>query len=231
MIQKKIPIYLAVIITMLAFMPYSEAAQPFSFGLRGNFNGAKFVWNENTNASISEKIGLGGGLSATYRLNRLISLQGEALFDQKGAEVLQAYSQKDVISGILYDHYNTSSTRLNYLAFPLTVNFSLPIYRPVIRIYFGLYGAFLLTGEQVVTASASSGNIQVDSAYYTPESAFRKNDYGLVLGGSIPMGKLELGGSYSIGFPRILRSDIEDINQYVDYRNRVLSFTVGYRIR
>ncbi|MBU2594268.1 MAG: hypothetical protein KKG02_06955 [Candidatus Edwardsbacteria bacterium] len=114
----------------------------------------------------------------------------------------------------------------------MAVCFSLPrSYHPLLNLYFGFYGALLVSGRQVITNSASAGIIQMDSVYTTPESAFRKDDYGLVLGGNIPMGRIELGGCYSIGFPRILRSNIADINRYVDHRNRVLSLTVGYRIR
>lgn len=210
----------------------AKAVQTVSFGLRGNFNGAKFVWNENANAFISEKIGFGGGGYVNYRMTRLISLRSEIILNQKGAEVVQAYSKGDTLTGITFDHYNTSNTSLNYIELPLLINFSLPASRqPRLILYFGLYTAFLTSVRQFITASASSEVIALDSVYYTPETAFRKNDYGLVLGASIPMGKIELGGSYSIGFPRILISDIEDINQYVDHRNRVLSLTVGYRIK
>lgn len=224
--------YILFLINVLLFFNNAGAVQKVSFGLQGNFNGAKFVWNENTNATINEKIGLGGGGYINYRLNRLISLRSGIILNQKGAEIVQSYSILDTASGITFDHYNTSYTRLNYVEAPLRINFSLPASRqPRLILYFGFYTAFLISARQSITASASSGAIELDSVYYTPESAFRKNDYGLVLGGSIPMGKIELGGRYSIGFPRILISDIEDINQYVDHRNRVLSLIVGYRIK
>lgn len=216
----------------MPFILKTGFAQPPSFGLWGNLNGAKFVWNVNTNATINEKIGLGGGGYINYRITRLVSFRSGLLLNQKGAEVVQAYRRTDPISGITYDHYNTSDTRLNYAEVPVAIYFSLPrSYHPVLNLYFGFYGALLTSGRQVITASASAGSIQLDNIYSTPESAFRKDDYGLLLGGSIPMGRIELGGSYSIGFPRILRSDIEDINRYVDHRNLVLSFTMGYRIR
>lgn len=232
MFPKKISTYLAVVIAGLAFIPWPGAAQTLSFGLWGNLNGAKFVWNQNTNASITEKIGLGGGGYINYRINRLVSFRSGILLNQKGAEVVQAFRQTDPSTGLTYDHYNTSDTRLNYAEIPVVMCFSLPrSYHPLLNLYFGFYGAILTSGRQVTTASASAGSIQLDSIYTTPESAFRKDDYGLVLGGNIPLGRMELGGSYSLGFPRILRSDIADINRYVDHRNRVLSFTVGYRIR
>ncbi len=222
-----------VIITItLAFTPYSGSAQTLSFGLWGNLNGAKFVWNENTNASINEKVGLGGGGYINYRINRLVSFRSGILLNQKGAEVVQILRQTDPATGITYDHYNTSDTRLNYAEVPIAMCFSLPrSYHPLLNLYFGFYGAMLTSGRQVTINSASAGIIRMDSVYVTPESAFRKDDYGLMLGGNIPMGRIELGGSYSLGFPKILRSDIADINRYVDHRNRVLSFTVGYRIR
>ena len=228
MIKKILLIYFGLLLLSIN----AKAVQIISFGLRGNFNGAKFVWNENTNASINEKIGFGGGGYVNYRLNRLISFRSELLFNQKGAEVVQSYIQGDTLTGITFDHYNTSDTRLNYIELPFLMDFNLPAsLQPRLILCFGFYTAFLISASQTITASASSGVIELDSAYYTPESAFRKNDYGLVLGGRIPMGKIELGGSYSIGFPRILRPDAEDINQYVDHRNRVLSLTVGYRIK
>jgi hypothetical protein len=216
----------------MALIPRPGAAQPLSFGLWGNLNGAKFVQNPNTNASITEKIGLGGGGYVNYRLNRLVSFRSGLLLNQKGAEVVQAFRQTDPTTGITYDHYNTSDTRLNYAELPVVMCFSLSrSYHPLLNLYFGFYGARLISGRQVTDASASAGIIQMDSVYTTPESAFRKDDYGLLLGGNIPMGRMELGGSYSLGLPRILRSDIADINRYVDHRNRVLSFIVGYRIK
>lgn len=231
MFSKKILTYLVVMIAGLAFIPRLAAAQPLSFGLQGNLNGAKFVQNPNTNASITEKIGLGGGGYVNYRINRLVSFRSGLLINQKGAEVVQAFRQTDPATGITYDHYNTSNTRLNYAELPVVMCFSLPrSYQPLLNLYFGFYGAILTSGRQITAASASAGLIQMDSVYITPESAFRKDDYGLVLGGNIPMGRIELGGSYSLGFPRILRPDIADINRYVDHRNRVMSFTVGYRI-
>lgn len=221
-----------IILGALLLSANAKAGKMISFGLQGNFNGAKFVWNENTEATINEKIGLGGGGYVNYRMTRLISLRSGIILNQKGAEVVQTYSQGDTLTGITFDHYNTSDTRLNYIEFPLLINFNLPASRqPRLVLYLGFYTAFLISARQIITANASSGVIELDSIYYTPESAFRENDYGLVLGGRIPMGKIELGGSYSIGFPRILRPDAEDINQYVDHRNRVLSLTVGYRIK
>ncbi len=216
----------------LALLPRPGAAQSLTFGLWGNLNGAKFVRNPNTNASINEKIGLGGGGYVNYRINRLVSFRSGILFNQKGAEVVQAFGRTDPTTGITYDHYNTSDTRLNYAEVPAVMCFSLSrSYHSLLNLYFGVYGAMLISGRQVTTASASAGIIQMDSVYIISESAFRKDDYGLVLGGNIPLGRMELGGSYSLGFPRILRSDIADINRYVDHRNRVLSFTVGYRIK
>ncbi len=216
----------------LALLPRPGAAQSLTFGLWGNLNGAKFVRNPNTNASINEKIGLGGGGYVNYRINRLVSFRSGILFNQKGAEVVQAFGRTDPATGITYDHYNTSDTRLNYAEVPAVMCFSLSrSYHSLLNLYFGVYGAMLISGRQVTTASASAGIIQMDSVYIISESAFRKDDYGLVLGGNIPLGRMELGGSYSLGFPRILRSDIDDINRYVDHRNRVLSFIIGYRIR
>jgi|GEM_PF-2543745 len=207
-------------------------AQPLSFGLQGNLNAAKFVWNENTNAGINEKIGLGGGIYAGYRINRLVSLRGGLSMTQKGAEVVQAYTQADTLTGIYFDHYNTSDTRLNYIEFPLLISFSLPASnRARVNAHFGFYGSLLLSGKQVVIASASSGSLQMDSVSTISAEAFRQNDYGLVVGGAIPMGRLEIGGSYSLGFPRVLKSDDVGINQFVDHRNRVLSFTIGYKIK
>ncbi|MDQ7797790.1 MAG: porin family protein [Candidatus Edwardsbacteria bacterium] len=232
MLPKKISTYLAVMIAGLALLPRPAAAQSLSLGLWGNLNGAKFVRNPNTNASINEKIGLGGGGYVNYRINRLVSFRSGILFNQKGAEVVQAFRQTDTTTGITYDHYNTSDTRLNYAEVPVVMCFSLArSHQPLLNLYFGVYGARLVSGRQVTTASASAGIIQMDSVYIISESAFRKDDYGLVMGGNIPLGRMELGGSFSLGFPRIVRPEIDDINRYVDHRNRVLSFTVGYRIK
>lgn len=216
------------VIFLLLALPSAGVAQKLTMGIMAGINGAKFVWHENTEANINDKMGLGGGIYAGYRLNRLVSFRAEALINQKGAEVEQIYTE---YNGTVR-HVNSSTTRLDYLEFPVMMNFSLPqSYKPVLKLYFGFYGAALLSAEQIVTGGITDGVILIDSSYTTPAEKIKKQDYGLVLGATIPMGKLELGGRYEIGYLRIINTGLEDINEFVDQRNRVLSFIVGYRIK
>jgi hypothetical protein len=220
-----------VIIVILLIFNQTAMAQNTSFGVQGNFNSAKFIRNENTTANINEKIGFGGGIYLSYTANRLLTVRGEVLLNQKGADIEQSYSRVDSIAEYRFEHYNTSDTRLNYLELPITWSFNLPsTYDPKLNLSFGFYVSLLLSGDQVNYGSTLSGSILLaDSNYIT--KAIRKNDYGIVLGGSIPMGNLELGGRYSLGLPHVIRADIKEVDYKVDYRNRVLSLIIGYRIR
>jgi hypothetical protein len=228
----KNPIYPSIAILAMTATCGLLVAQNLTIGLQANINSARFVWNENTNAIINDKVGVGGGVYINYRFDRSVAFRTGFIANQKGAEVVQSFEVNDSLSGIAYEHYNTSDTRLNYFEMPFLICFGVPeSYHPRFSLYFGIYGAILISASQNVTATMSTGVITSTDQYSTQKSAFRKNDYGILLGVIIPIDKIEIGGNYSLGFPRILRSDIADVNQYVDHRNRVFSFIIGYRIK
>lgn len=133
----------------------------------------------------------------------------------------------------MLSYYNTSSTSLDYLEFPVFLKLYLTDKGDKIaNLYVGGYYSVLVAGEQQTRQVLFFNNTSLmDSTYKTAETDFKGYDFGLAVGFGIPLGKFEISGRYARGFPTVITSNTNDINSMIDKRNRVLSFALGYRIR
>lgn len=110
--------------------------------------------------------------------------------------------------------YAGANDTFTYLEAPLLLRYSTPLpaapFRPFI--FAGPTAALLL--------SAKMGEADVKSLY-------RTSDFGLALGGGVEFERLSLDARYQLG----LTSIAKDVGQFkADYRNRVLSVLLGYRL-
>ncbi len=183
------------------------------------------------------KLGFTAGLDAEYGLTENIGLSIGALYAQQGAKIDGSASiiAEDNINDYWIDTKVKGKLRLDYIQFPLMVNFNVPQLR----------GLSLKTGVQLGVNVKSHMTADLDVYSYTydkskpgmqptidygdasvdekPEVA--NFDFGIPFAIAYEYKWLVLEARYSFGLNKIYRSEMPE-----NVRNRSLSFTVGCRL-
>ena len=167
------------------------------------------------------KLGFQGGLIGKYGFSKLLAVQLELLFAQKG------YQVEATPDGALTKHF----LRLNYLEIPIMAKVSWPMGHLVINGNLGPYLGICLNGYEADDPDAGQhGNINFD------QGGFNRIDFGLVFGAGLGYrtGKCELflDLRYRLGLSDINNrsSLITDGERYLKNSNRSFGIALGVLI-
>ena len=219
----------AIITSVIIFTAAPCAQAQVRFGVQAGLTSAHFVAEENTVPTVDSRIGVCAGAFAGCELGPVVSLQLEMLYTEKGSEAAGIHNMADGPSGQVLKHEDRSVTRLSYLEMPLLLNLAISTpTRQVFKFYLGPYYSIRLAAEQSIRNKSMGTGISVDSTYYTAAAQFRGYDAGLMVGGTIPLGKFEIGGRYSMGLPEVIVPVRTDFNTTVNQKNRVIAVLLGY---
>ena len=165
-----------------------------------------------------DKFGFIGGLSGTLRFSARWALQLDALYVEKGGRENNDRDQGDP---------NDDKLSLRYLEFPVLVKFALKAgdgVRP--SIFAGPSFAYELSCTWDTFPDGSSDPVDCGDAGLRTRSL----DVGLAFGADVEIpagsGHFVIDGRGIVGL-----SSFDDSGQDLDFRNRILSLTVGYRFQ
>lgn len=204
--MKKNIVGMIALVVILCVLPASVRADGLiRFGIKGGVNFANLV-GPDLDSNWKTKIGLAAGGFVSFQINRLLAIQPEFLYSQKGSTWK---GNPDV----------TYKINLTFVDIPLLVKFFIPVsaqsaLRP--NVFVGPYAGIKMSAKLIVETAEGSDETDFED--------LKKTDLGLVVGGGIDFavgkGKILLDVRYSFGFSSI--SNIED------YKNKVFTVLVGY---
>lgn len=169
-------------------------AQDRSFGIKGGVAAYQLVNEVRDASSTSDPIvAFEAGIFGDFPINRILSIQPEVVFVQKGGE------ESD-------DALGTSSATLSYVDVPLILKINAPVsdnFKPYI---FG--GPF--AGYLVDATSASKGNNQDISEF------LEEFNYGVKVGLGVNIGRVVIDARYDMGFANIYK-ETEEAGDFGDF--------------
>ncbi|MDX1640470.1 MAG: porin family protein [Balneolaceae bacterium] len=162
-------------------------AQDRHFGIKGGGAAYQMTSEFGGVSSTSEpKVGFAAGIYGDFPINRILSIQPEVVFVQKGGEE----SNSSV---------GTSSITLNYVDVPLLLKINAPLegnFKPYI--FGGPYAGYL------VDASSEADGNSVDI-----NELLEELHYGLKVGVGIRLGNIVVDARYDMGYADIYAEDVD----------------------
>ncbi|MDP2914716.1 MAG: porin family protein [Candidatus Aminicenantes bacterium] len=203
--MKKNIVGMIALVILLCALPASVRADGLiRFGIKGGVNFANLV-GPDLDSNWKTKTGLAAGGFVSFQINRLLAIQPEFFYSQKGS----TWKDPDV----------TYKVNLTFVDIPLLVKFFIPVsaqsaLRP--NVFVGPYAGIKMSAK--LTMETAEGRDETDF------EDLKKTDLGLVVGGGIDFavgkGKILLDVRYSFGFSSF--SNIED------FKNKVFTVLAGY---
>jgi len=205
------------IFTLLTVSISFFANSQTSFKIKAGMNFSKAVYlNSEKDALIKPirqlKPGIVAGIALQQSVNKILSVQAEILYSQKGLKTTQA-------------PYNTTINTMNYIEIPITGHYSLSKNRhSYFNIYIGGFGAFWTDGKykrkDYYTGEINSIKVDFHNSDYT----YSRIDAGILAGAIYNIKNIDL-------FIRYTHSMIGSSELNADaLRNKVFSFGINYII-
>ena len=203
--KKNIVGMIALVIILCALPASVRADGLIRVGIKGGANFANLV-GPDLDSNWKTKIGLAAGGFVSFQISRLLAIQPEFFYSQKGSTWK---GDSDV----------TYKVNLTFVDIPVLVKFFIPIsaqsaLRP--NVFVGPYAGIKMRSKMTVETAEGSDDTDIED--------LKKTDLGLVVGGGIDFavgkGKILLDVRYSFGFSTV--STIED------FKNKVFTVLVGY---
>lgn len=167
----------------------NQAQAQAGFGIRGGLNIANL---NDTDADVDSRTGLMVGVYANYLIpNSPVVIQPEVLYTQKG------YEQND------------NTVKLDYIEIPVLAKFNFITdgsFTP--NVYFGPSIGF--------NVNAEAENDVVEVGF---EDSVNDTEFGVVVGGGVDFGRIDLGVRYGAGLTEVVDGG--------DAKNGVFSITAG----
>lgn len=192
------------------------------FGIRGGFNLANQVWQEDGDtysADFKMKPGFHIGGIVDFSFTDLLSLEAGLLLDTKGLVMKEDYGSESYEEKI----------NLYYLDIPVVLKASVDVSNGV-GIY-GIIGPYLGMGisgkskwEYSGTGGTETGDDKIEWGNDPENDHFKRPDFGFTFGGGVEIKGLLVGVSYDLGLANI--SAYTDNNAKIN--NRVLRITGCY---
>lgn len=186
-----------------------DLRERFTFGVKAGLNVSNIWDTEAEDFSADPKAGFAGGLYATIPLGRLLALQPEVMFSQKG------YTASGQFLTVPYEMKRTS----NYLDIPLLL-----VFRPApfISIMAGPQIGFQLSQKDKFTM----GDFSSEDQQQFENDNWRKNMLGLHMGLDINIHRFVISPRAALDF-----QDNKGDGTSTDprYKNFLLQLTLGYR--
>lgn len=203
-------IYLIAILLMAqsTFAQQEDMREQFNFGLKAGANLSN-VWDSKAeDFSAQPKFGFAGGLFATLPLGKLLAIQPEVMFSQKG------YRSTGTMFGIPYEMRRTS----NYLDIPLLLAIR-PV--PAVSFLIGPQFSFLLSQRDQFTAGAFSNEQEK-----TFDTNIRKYRLGMHVGLDLNFNHFVISPRAAIDF---LDNKKDGSSTDPRYKLFYIQLTFGYR--
>ncbi len=202
--------------TIIFFLFFETSAQT-TFGIKAglNFSSAKYL-NEFKNDLIAPykkiKIGFNAGGFLNYELNKIISVQAEILYSQKGLKFEQIeFSENKIV--------------MNYIEIPISGNYKISLSRHVFfNIYVGGYGAFWTDGKSIITDNITGETITIKTDFNNKNYKYNRIDAGILCGILFNLRKIYFDIRYVQGMINSSQNNSDAII------NRLVSFSIGFKI-
>lgn len=200
----------------------------FNVGLKSGLNLTSINYNPNFNQKNIKKdvkIGYMGGLTFQYFNEKVMGLQFELLFIQKGFRTLY-----DTLTGIQYER------TINYITLPFLTQASFGSEKYQFLLMAGVFGSYAVNSTEVLT----NGDIVTKRDYHYSPDIDNKFEFGLQGGAGIKWifhsSILEVEGNYAFSLSSIFRWDTDyndpAMNQYFripeEAQNLALQITISY---
>lgn len=181
-------------ICILLIFAMGLQAQERHFGIKGGAAAYQLTSDFGGASSTSDpKTAFEAGIFGEFPINRILSIQPEVVFVQKGGEESS-------------ETLGNSSITLNYVDVPLLLKINAPLdgnFKPYI--FGGPYAGYL------VDASSESGGQDQDLTEFLEEL-----HYGLKVGLGVRLGNIVFDARYDMGIANIYSEDISFADQDVD---------------
>lgn len=199
--------FTALLVVLLTIAVSLASAQRITGGLKAGVNLANFHGDDVEDHK--SKIGFCGGGFIAFGLGKVVVIQPELLYSQKGAKW-----EEEFIGETWKLTY-----KFNYLEVPVFVKMIMPVQGKVKpNLFLGPYFGILITDPR--------GKVEIDGTTMEDDiEGVKDTDFGVVFGGGIDFelgkGKIVFDVRYSLGLTTL---DEED----ADVKNNVFSFLLGY---
>lgn len=201
---------LPITFVLFLFISINELqAQERSFGIKGG-TGAYQITSEfgNISSTSDRKIGFEAGIFGEFPINRLLSIQPEAVFVQKGGEEAS-------------QSLGSSSLTLNYVDVPLLLKINAPVDGALQPFIFGgPYAGYLIEA----TSDADGENEDLTDL-------LNEFYYGLKVGLGINIGPLQLDARYDMGIANLYKEDESLDGADSDFKITTSGFVVSLGLR
>ncbi len=205
-----------IIITVFFFHSFSLYSQT-SIGIKTGINLSKAVYlNHNSNNLIKPirkiKPGFVAGVFVHKKLNKILAVQAEILYSQKGLKTKQ-------------EPHNKTVNTMNYIETPFSGHYSLLENSfSSFDIYIGAYAAYWTDGKYKNTDLANSQTVKIKVDFNNKDYKYSRVDYGLLAGITYHMRTIDL-------FVRYTHSMSGSSSENTDaLSNKVFSFGMNYLI-
>lgn len=197
------------IFLLLLFSITELHAQESSFGIKGGASAYQITSEFGDISSTSDrKIGFEAGIFADFPINRLLSIQPEAVFSQKGGEETS-------------QSLGNSSITLNYIDVPLLLKINAPVEGMLQPFIFG--GPY--AGYLVEATSEAEGGSQ-DLTDFLNEI-----HYGIKLGLGVNIGSLLIDARYDMGIANLYKEDEDLGGADSDFKITTAGFVLSLGLR
>lgn len=202
-----------IFISSLSIHSFSQT----SFGITSGLNLSKAIYLNDYNEELIKPIrklkpGFVGGFIIHQQLNKVISVQAELLYSQKGLKSVQATHSKSFIN-------------MNYIEVPLSGHYSIIKNKHSnLNLYIGAYGAYWTDGKYKRIDLISSEKIETKVDFKNTDFVYNRINAGILAGCSFQKNNI----SY---FIRYTHSMIGSSQKNADaLSNHVTSFGINYFI-
>lgn len=183
--MKRIVLFIAVTVALLSYST-NIYSQDRHFGIKGGVAAYQLTSEVGGTSSTSDpKTAFGAGIFGDFPINRIVSIQPEVVFVQKGGE-----ESSETIG--------TSSVTLNYVDVPLLLKINAPLegsFKPYI--FGGPYAGYL------IEAASESGGENQDLTEFLEEF-----HYGVKVGVGIRLGNIVIDARYDLGIADLYSEDV-----------------------
>lgn len=201
-------LFTSLLIVSLAF----SAKAQFKFGIQAGPNLSSIAALDKTTDEKTDKsprFSFQIGVLAAYELSPKFTVDLGVNYSKQGTEWHDA---------------EQNNVHINYLKFPLTVNYPFNIGANQIKLGTGFYYAWALSGKSI--KSNTEDDLIFDSS---PYSIFRRADMGLNFGSSYELANgIRFALTYQLGLTNIASKQFEDA---LALKNRMVSLSLGYMIK
>ncbi len=195
------------LIVLLTTVVSLSSAQRITGGFKGGMNLANFHGDDVEDTK--SKLGFCGGGFVTFSLSKVVVIQPELLYSQKGAKWEIEF---------LNETWKVTD-KFNYLEIPIFIKMIMPVQGKVApTLFLGPYFGITITNPRE--------EIEVNGMTIEDEiEEVKDTDFGAVLGVGIDFdlgkGKIALDARYSLGLTTLSEADLH-------VKNNVFSFLLGY---